>query len=152
MNSPWDLLSQPSGKFSHLSNNNKYPTKATIKIQGDVCVCIVNLTTIYSVFFLLCTAQFIILWRSYKYEAMIYTAWVGSCLKYCTSSLKILLISLPTGSMSWTWPAENPTMRYTPLGLAVSWLKSWQVGNVLPLYVRLSEGLVKSAAWRKRKK
>lgn len=68
-----------------------------------------------------------------------------------TSSLNSLLVSFLIGSISWTWPAEKPTRRETLSAVAVRWLKSWQVGCV-PLYILLSIGLLRSAAWRRKRK
>lgn len=67
-----------------------------------------------------------------------------------TSSLNNLLVSFLIGSISWTWPAEKPTRRDTLSAVAVKWLKSWHVGCV-PLYILLSIGLLKSAAWKESK-
>lgn len=68
-----------------------------------------------------------------------------------TSSLQSLLISFLIGSMSCTCPAVNPTNNNTLSGETVVELKSWQVGNV-PLQIRLSMGLVRSAACNNLKK
>lgn len=67
-----------------------------------------------------------------------------------TSSLKSLLVSFFIGSMSCTWPAEKPTSRETLSAVAVRGLKSWHVGCV-PLYILLSMGLLRSAAWNNEK-
>ena len=76
--------------------------------------------------------------RHYQHQSNIFAA--------PTSSLKSLLISLPTGSTSWTWPAEKPMTSISRSVRAVDELKSWHVGDV-PRYRRLSRGLVKSAAY-----
>lgn len=64
---------------------------------------------------------------------------------YLTSSLYNLLNSFLMGSMSWIWPVEKPMIRDTLSAVIVTVLKSWHVGLV-PLYIFLSTGFVRSAA------
>lgn len=87
-------------------------------------------------------------WWERKVLAGVFNSWDRVLL---TSSLNSLLVSFLIGSISWTWPAEKPTRRETLSAVAVRWLKSWQVGCV-PLYILLSIGLLKSAAWRRERK
>lgn len=64
-----------------------------------------------------------------------------------TSSLNKTLISFLTGSISCINPVENPTTNGNVSSFTANELKSWQVG-LIPLYIFLSIGLVKSAPFK----